>query len=191
MALEAWLQSLARVRPRMADLALASAAAQWTTGAEPRLAPVQLPRRAADPWIGAGWATPPEDGEVMSVMTIDAPAAVSGDLQGLLLDEFTEIVSTDRETTGIAFHFDRPSAAAPQALLLAVPPNPDGRWRWDTLVGVVVDTFERARLRAVEPDLVAASPLFPLLPTALLGFTTIASPVSTFLLDDALSVAIA
>src|SRR5262245_56910036 len=185
LVLEAWLQSLARVRPRMADLALASAASLWTTGGEPHLAPVQIPLRAGDPWIGAAWTNPPAAGEVMSVMTIDAPAALNGDLEGLLIDDWTETVPTTKETTGIAFHFDRPNAAAPQALLLATPPNPDGRWRWEELRGVIVDTFARTRLRAIEPDLIAASPLFPILPMTMMSFTSGRSLASTFLVSDA------
>ncbi len=184
LALEAWLQSLARVRPRIADVALASAAALWTTGAEPRLVPVQLPLRAGDPWIGQAWSTAPQEGEVMSVMTLDAPASFADDLEGLLLDEWTETVPAVNETTGVAFHFDRPSAAAPQALLLAAPPNPDGRWRWNELLGVVLDTFARARLRAIEPDHIAASPLFPVLPATLSSFHHGSKFASTFLVRD-------
>jgi hypothetical protein len=184
LALEAWLQSLARVRPRMADLALASAAALWTTGAEPKLVPVQLPRRSGDPWIGKAWSSPPADREIMSVMTLDAPASLAGELEGLLFDEWTETVPGLRETTGVAFHFDRPSAEAPHALLLAVPPNPDGTWNWSELLGVVVDTFTRARLRAIEPDQIAASPLFPVLPAILTPFSSGGLLAETFLPRD-------
>jgi len=171
LALETWLQRLTRVRPRLADVAVACTAAFWSTGHEPRAVPVQLPLRVGDPWIGAEWTTPPADGEILSVMTLDAPASVGGDLEGLLIDEWTETVPTARETTGLAFHFDRPNAVAPQALLLAVPPAADGRWQWSELVAIVLDTFRQARLRAVEPDLVTASPLFQILPTAVMPFT--------------------
>jgi hypothetical protein len=184
LALEAWLQSVARVRTRMADVALASAAALWTTGAEPKLVPVQLPLRSGDPWIGKAWSSPPADGEVMSVMTLNAPASLAGELEGLLLDEWTEIVPGLRETTGVAFHFDRPGAEAPHALLLAVPPNPDGTWNWGELLGVVVDTFARARLRAIEPDQIAASPLFPVLPAILTPFSSGRLLAETFLPRD-------
>jgi hypothetical protein len=191
LALEAWLQSLARVRPRMADVALASAAALWTKGAEPRLVPVQLPLRAGDPWIGRAWTTPPADGEVLSVMTLDAPATLAGDLQGLILDDWTETVPGLVETTGVAFHFDRPNAAAPHALLLAVPPNPDGTWTAGELLGVVVDTFARARLRAIEPDQIAASPLFQVLPAILTPFSSVGLLAETFLARDVASLEIA
>jgi hypothetical protein len=62
--------------------------------------------------------------------------------------------------------------ALPRRSLLATPPNPDGRWRWAELVGTVIDTFDRARLRAVEPDQLAASPLFSILPATMLPFTS-------------------
>ena len=110
LAIEGWLQGLARVRSHMADLALVSAAAQWVTGAEPRLVPIQLPRRAGDDWAATG--RPPASGDAMSVMAIDPPGAASATLEGLLIDEWTEIVPTAREITGLAFQFDRPSASA-------------------------------------------------------------------------------
>ncbi|MFT3722105.1 MAG: hypothetical protein QM773_00855 [Hyphomonadaceae bacterium] len=184
LALEAWLQSLGRVRPRIADIALASAAAFWINGTEPRLVPVQLPLRAGDPWIGQAWTTPPQEGEILSVMTLDPPASLGSDLEGLLLDEWTETVPTTHETTGVAFHFDRPSAVAPQALLLAAPPNPDGRWRWNELLHVVLDTFARARLRAIEPDHIAASDLFPVLPATVSSFYKGSLFASTHLVRD-------
>jgi hypothetical protein len=188
VAIETWLQSLARVRPRMADAAFLCAAAQWGKGTEPRAVPVQLPFRAGDPWIGLPWTGAPKEGEVMTVMTLDAPATMDADQEGLLIDEWTETVPTDKETTGLAFHFDRPNASAPQALLLAVPPNPDGRWHWSELQGVIVDTFAQARLRAVEPDLVNASPLFPIVPATLAPFFHGDVFTSTFFARDAANI---
>ena len=181
LTIESWLQSLSRVRTRVADVALACAAAQWTTGNEPRLVPVQLPLRAGDPWVAAQWTSPPARGDVMSVMTIDAPAALNADEEGVLLDDWTETVPTTRETTGLVFNFDRPNAAAPQSLLLATPPNADGRWQWQELVGTVTDTFDRARLRAIEPDLIHTSPLFQVLPMTLMPFTHVRGLATTFL----------
>lgn len=187
LKIEAWLQSLSRVRGRIADLALIAAAAQWTTGSEPRLVPVQLPRRAGDPWVAAQWTAAPAAGDVMSVMTIDAPAALNGDLEGVLLDEWTETVPETKETTGIVFNFDRPSAAAPQSLLLATPPNADGKWQWAEFVGTIEDTFDRARLRAIEPDALNATGLFQLLPATLMSFTELRGFASTFLSRQAMN----
>jgi hypothetical protein len=187
LALEAWMQSLARVRPRIADLALVSAAAQWTTGAEPQLLPVQLPMRAGDPWIGKAWTSAPAAGDIMSVMTVDCPAAVTGPLEGLLVDDWTELVPTPKETVGVTFNYDRPNAAAPQALLLACPPKADGRWSWQELVGTVTDTFDRARLRAIEPDILHTTGLFQALPMTVMPFTEVTGLVSTYLNRDHLT----
>ena len=56
----------------------------------------------------------------------------------------------ESELTGVAFHYDRPDAKAPQAMLIAVPPNLDRGWTPDTLVQVLRETLELAKLRAVD-----------------------------------------
>lgn len=186
LRVEGWLQGLARVRTRLADLSLAGTAARWLVGKEPQLLPVQLPLRAGDPWIGAQWAPnkQPGAGDIMSIMTVDVPNSVGGEQEGLLLDDWTETVPTTEETTGLVFNFNRPNAAAPQAVLVATPPSADGRWQWDELLGTVTDTFDRARLRAIEPDDLQASPLFQLLPATLAPFTELRSLASLFLNRD-------
>jgi len=120
----------------------------------------------------------------MSVMTVDAPSALGGNQEGLLLDDWTETIPATEETTGIVLNFDRPSAAAPQALLIAAPPSADGRWQWTELLGTVTDTFDRARLRAIEPDDLQASALFELLPATLAPFTEIHALASLLLSRD-------
>ena len=164
LAIEGWLQLLARVRGRIGDVAMSVSSSGWLTGSEPRLVPVQIPKRAGDPWIAPAWTATPGDGEILSVLAIDPPASFGPGQQGLLIDEWTETVPGLDETTGLAFHYDRPGAAAPQALLLVTPSQAEGRWRKDELPGAIVDTFARARLRALEPDHVTASSLFPTLP---------------------------
>jgi hypothetical protein len=188
LVIEGWLQGLARVRPSMADIALTSTFARWVTGMEPELVPIQLPRPAGQVWAAVGDL--PKTGDVMSLVAIDPPGAASGPLEGLLLDEWTEVVPTTHETTGLAFQFDRPSAAAPQAILIAIPPNPDGRWQWSELVGAVTDTFDRARQRAVELDQVAASPLFMGLPMTMMPFSRGHFLDSVFLQSDAVTAAL-
>jgi hypothetical protein len=90
-------------------------------------------------------------------------------LAGLLVDEWTELVPSPNETTGIAMHVNRPNAVAPQALLLAVAPKQTGRWALTDLIAILEDTIDRARLRAVEPDDVK-SPYFQLLPPIVASF---------------------
>ena len=80
--------------------------------------------------------------------------STGGALQcGLVIDDWTETVPTDREVTGIAFNFNRPNALAPQAVLVAVPPERRGQWAMDDLVDSVHEALDLARIRAVEPDM--------------------------------------
>jgi len=59
--------------------------------------------------------------------------------------------------TGLAFQFNQPDAAPPQAILIAVAPDVDsgragGRWDLDTLADVVLGTIAMARDRAVAAE---------------------------------------
>ncbi|HSD41120.1 MAG TPA: hypothetical protein VLD36_04560 [Burkholderiales bacterium] len=186
LAIETWLQSLSRVRAPLAALAWLGCYRE-AIGAQPlSLTPIQLPLRAGDPWIGGATGSAELPSEVLSVVAIDAPADPGADLAGLMLDDWSEVVPTDKETTGVAFHFDRPNAAPPQALLLAVPPVLRGGWRWDDLVATITDTVDRARLRAVEPDQLMNTPYAQLLPTTLVEFSTGGLFLSTLLVENAL-----
>ena len=78
-----------------------------------------------------------------------------------------EPVPVESELSGVAFHFDRPDARAPQAVLLALPPNRKRGWTADTLALVVRDTLELAKLRAV--DLADLPLLDDILPGARVG----------------------
>jgi hypothetical protein len=79
------------------------------------------------------------------------PLPDTASLAGLALDAWTEVIPDSTATTGIALHFDAPSARAPQAWLLATPPR-SGRWTLDNVVALVRQTLDRARQRAVSPD---------------------------------------
>jgi hypothetical protein len=91
---------------------------------------------------------------------------------GLLIDEWNEVIPNRIETTGIAIHYNQPNTEPPQCVLLAVSPNVNGRWEWDDLVETVNDTFDRAKRRAVEPDLLRTTPYAQLLPAVLSSFTS-------------------
>ena len=123
---------------------------------------------AAEPWVGG--AFPPAKRPVARqqiVCHIPAPLPAGAALAGIVFDEWVELLPgsdtlaeaspdgdaplpPESELTGLSFHFDRPDAKAPQAILLAVPPNPERGWTGDTLALVVRDTLELAKLRAVD-----------------------------------------
>jgi hypothetical protein len=113
---------------------------------------LQLPHRAGDPWIGGPLGEDPERLEYLSLAVIGAEWTGPSLQAGLVVDDWTETVPTDHETTGVSFHFNRPNAVAPQAVLVAVPPALRGHWEWDDLVGSVNEALDLAKLRAVEPD---------------------------------------
>jgi hypothetical protein len=91
---------------------------------------------------------------------------------GLLVDEWNEVIPNRIETTGIAVHYDQPNTEPPQCLLLAVSPTMTGSWDWNALVETLADTFDRAKRRAVEPDVLRTTPFAQLLPAVLTTFTS-------------------
>jgi hypothetical protein len=113
----------------------------------------------------------------------------AGSQCGLLIDEWTEALPKKEEVTGITFNYDAPNSAPPSAILLAITPEETGSWQWDNLVASVLDTFERAKLRAVEPDMIDhLGGIAALLPATIAEFTT---GQSTIGLDYARNVALA
>ena len=90
---------------------------------------------------------------------------------GLLLDEWTEVIPGARETTGIAFHYDRPNSEPPQAWLLALPAARSGTWSWDELLAAVNDTLDAAKRRAIEPAQVDTTAYSWFLPATMSAYT--------------------
>jgi hypothetical protein len=68
------------------------------------------------------------------------------------------------ETSGLAFQYDRPGSEPPQTWLLVTPPRMDGTWQWSDLLGALEDTFALAKVRAVEPTQIDATPYARFLP---------------------------
>ena len=81
------------------------------------------------------------------------------------------MVPAEEQTTGAAFGFDAPAARAPQAILLAVPPDTDERSAPDdVVVEIVAEARDLGRARMARPaDL--PEDLTGLLPAALLPAT--------------------
>jgi hypothetical protein len=91
----------------------------------------------------------------------------------LLLDEWTETIPNKEEVSGITFNYNQPNSTPPQAILLAVTPQETGNWNWDDLTNTVLDTFERAKERAIEPDDIdQMMSLTTLLPATMAEFST-------------------
>jgi hypothetical protein len=168
-----------------AVLASASGLSPSAAGAGvPDMAVAQLPFEAGSAWIGL--AQPTLRGGRLSLV-VHAPAlgaASATTTAGLMVDEWIEVVPGPDETTGLAFHFDAPGAAAPQTILLAAPPAKAAHWSLDWLEAILLETLELAKLRAVDPDLLAD--MGSLLPATWLAFNRSNDTVST---DPTLAIA--
>lgn len=167
LAMNEWLQSVGRVRPRMNALELIDLSLSvQDRGVE--LSPVQFNYKPGDYWLGAEYPDSYQTIEdKLSVVLINPDrwrSAASQVQTGLVLDEWIEIIPGKEETTGIAINYDQPDATPPQAMLLAVTPVQTGKWEWEDLVFTLLDTLEMAKNRAVEPDHLDQSPLSHILP---------------------------
>ncbi|WP_127507597.1 hypothetical protein [Actinoplanes solisilvae] len=166
-----WLHGLARVREK------AHHAERVQLLGDLELSPLQFPHRAAEGWLAD--RLPPEVGPgehlLYTVHTGPGGEIDASDpgrtYSGILVDEWVETVPGTSETTGLAFHYDRPSSEPPQVLLLVTPPRFTGAWQWDDLVDTLTETLDAARMRLVEPDQVAGTGLAKFLPAVLSSVT--------------------
>jgi hypothetical protein len=170
---DTWLYGAARVREKLR----AWEAVVMYSGAagrpEPGLTPLQLPYRDDDRWLALEFPPTVDLGTERLLYTAHfaTPFDASEPQCGLLLDEWSEVIPAADADTGLAFHYDRPSSEAPQAMLLVTPTAFTGRWRWDDLVDALNETLDMAKRRAVEPVHVDASPYAPFLPATVMAMT--------------------
>lgn len=128
----------------------------------------QLPFVPGEQWLGRKFeTTDPEEGRAgVLFLSEDATIDPTTVWRGILLEQWTEVIPTKQEQTAVAFHYDTPRAAAPQAVVVAVPPNVDGPWQFEELIAILNETFDLAKIRAVDAELL---PLGQTLPLAVLA----------------------
>jgi hypothetical protein len=180
LAANGWFTQHARLREPLARLAACLRGAEVLgAGERLNLSVAQLPFAANERWVGL----PPDAGKTLPasklslVLQTTAPINATQPLTGLVIDEWTEIVPSASETSAIAFQFAPPDAAAPQSLLLAVPPVPGADWTDDTLRQVLDETRDLAKLRAVDAEMLGE--LAQYLPALALAFNAKDDAVST------------
>lgn len=171
-----WLYGVARVRGKMH----AWENITQLTGAfdllEPNLVPLQFPYTPGEPWLALDFPATFDAQKTGDRLLYTACYGNGGFVQnevqcGLLLDEWTEILPGKEETTGLAFHYDRPNNEAPQSLMLVVPASTGAQWTWDELKASVLETFEMAKKRASEPRNIEQTPLSRFLPATIAAVT--------------------
>ena len=130
-----WLEIVAAVHPRLAQLE----ALQLDSARTPWPAAIGTGDDTGDPW------TP--DGPVIVAYgpgseLLPGPVAIAG------LDAWEDSIPASQHVTSAAFGFNGPKSRPPQAVLLAVPPDPGARLTHAELAAVVLETRELARARA-------------------------------------------
>jgi hypothetical protein len=148
-----WLRDLGRVRPATGALRDALLGAEVMAGAAPpRFVVAQAPPAADAPWV----AVTAGPGRSCCVLAADGDAA-PGLVAGFVVDTWSETIpragrqpDSPEEVAAIAFHAPRPDARPPQALLLAVPPDPTRGWRMEDVHAAVEETFDLARIRTLD-----------------------------------------
>jgi hypothetical protein len=156
-----WLYDHARVRPACAALIVAYDIAQSLgTPAGLDVRATHLPATGDTVrWAGDSDTPPPAVINVVAVRPAGTdPSRV---ITGLAVDAWTQTIPDQQIHTGLAFHYDRPTATAPQALLVAVAPDitagrQPGTWDLDTLLDTVTSAIalaaDRARAAELDPD---------------------------------------
>jgi hypothetical protein len=171
---EDWLHGIARVHEKMQHIencVLMQEAFDVTVN-KLDLHAVQLPFKSSDyHWLAMPFPDDPntvnlEDGNYLlytafSLTGIGRPM----DVCGILADEWTERIPQKEETTGIAFHYDRPNTEAPQTMLLVTPTQLTGNWNWEDLVDALMFTLGDAKCRLVEPQHFEKTNFAAILPT--------------------------
>jgi hypothetical protein len=149
-----WMQQAARVRPALDGWRrlMLYTGALGQTPAQFELA--QLPFQSAARWAALPFgANRPPAGLISLALHRPVKPATNQVWAGLFLDDWTEVIPDEVETTAIGFHYDDPGAEAGQAVLLAVPPANAETWDIGTFANILNETADLAKIRAVDLEL--------------------------------------
>jgi hypothetical protein len=130
----AWLEIAAAVRPRLAPLE-----AHQLDPSQDHWSGAVAVTQSSDPWHATG-----------PVVVAYGPGVQGGGAMVAIaaLDGWADSVPSRRHTTFAAFGFNAPKSRAPQAVLVAVPPDISQRLDNAGLLDVVLETRELAHARA-------------------------------------------
>ncbi|MBK8816036.1 MAG: hypothetical protein IPN42_11320 [Methylococcaceae bacterium] len=181
LAVVTWHQRASRVHDgigRLHDVFLYTEA--LATGERMNLHVAQLPFLENDRWVGLPLASEQNIpfGRLSLIAHIPENIDFNNAIAGLYIGEIADFVPHAKETTGIVYQYDQPNSVAPQAVLLAVPPDMTvAHWTENTLEQVLIETLDLARIRAVGPE--ALEELSQFLPALHFAFNTDNETVST------------
>jgi hypothetical protein len=149
----AWLNRASLVRPDLDPLCgLLTHAEANGRDVVAELAVAQLPHRPGARWceLPFGPEGPPPAGTIGFAVVAPDGFDPRRTHAGLSVDAWAEVIPSTDHTSGLTFHYDAPGARPPQAIVLAVHPEPDPeRWDLNTLLDTVNETAALARLRTL------------------------------------------
>ena len=174
-AVERWVARMGRVRT---DLAAFDDLRLFVEAAGQELEPLQafqLPLVADEGWLGDALPADPGGNELRAWKRPDGPRThlvatgkpdliVGATVCALVIDEVSEVLPAPTVSSGLAIHYDAPTARPPQSILLAVHPDPTQAWSWSLLDEVVREALALAKLRGVELDDLAGTGIDEYLP---------------------------
>ncbi len=162
-AIDDWVGAIGRVRAPVGRLVTASMLAELLGGPAVTWVAGQDRIPDGDGWIAVG---PPGDGlggrtSACAAVPAGEKLVTGASVSGLVLDRWSERIPRSHRITGVTFHFDAPNARAPQAWILAVPPE-GAPWTLELVVQTLFEVGDWARLRTVQPeDLVSYGHVIP------------------------------
>jgi len=139
----------------------------------------QLPASPTDKWVAV------KDSASLSRLSIVAflPGVVTpgAPIAGLMMDQWTEVLPSREQITGVAFQYADPIARPPQSILLAVKADDFPEWTMEAVEGSVLEALDLAKIRAVDPDSLGA--LGHYLPALYFAYNTGAPRIETVAVD--------
>jgi hypothetical protein len=151
--LDTWLGRMAGSRNGLGRLLRASLVSE-ASGVTPlvlRVAQLPFDRNALGiRWVGGQLSALPTQTVSSFVIQSDPAVDLTQSLAALLIDDWVEIIPKRDQITALSFQADAPRAQAPQAILMAVSPDPTTRWSVDALSDVLHETMDLTKIRAVD-----------------------------------------
>ena len=158
-----YLQQIVRARDRLGRWRKLNMYARIAGLPRPRVDVVQLPHVPGEKWLGVGFDVPPNDPEQFKnlpgegrtgMLLLNYSTALSAlvSWNGLVIDDWVEVIPNQVEETGIALHYESPQAQAPQAVLVATPSRASGNWTFDDLLASLEQTMDLMKIRAVSNE---------------------------------------
>ncbi|MFN5168103.1 MAG: hypothetical protein ACK5DD_00650 [Cyclobacteriaceae bacterium] len=185
LPLEDWMISVSKVREKMNHLQQVRSLVEIFDINPLQLHALQFPFTENDRWLALKFRDNPNEytidtDKILFTGVFATDFDKTDDQCGIVIDEWTEVVPGAEETTGIAFHYDQPSSEPPQVILLSVAPGTSASWTWEDLKESVVEAFDMAKLRGVEPEAIDQYPYAQFLPATV--FPAARKPM-TFMVD--------